>query len=766
MQYSQPVVSQAPPQIYLSAIIFAPEDSCVRQQFREPALEVVLQLPLVQNSWSSLLYTFKFPDPVDMVAFMPGGAMAAIAMRNSILMWNLSTGRCVKKLEEHRNKVSSCIFSKNGKSLATSSFDHTVRLWEPVTGQSIHCFEGHTDIVTTVMFSPDDTLLVSASRDKTLRIWNISNGRLVDVLKGHTDWVQTLLFSIDGKVLASSSSDGNIILWDFSLGEALQKFQLDGFIINMAFTGGGTRLACIEEDDGQRLSLWNLANNNCEFQKRYGDDTCDMVFSLTGRLCAMYDNLDVLLYHLDDKAIFFRTLSGQENDVHAMAFSPNEKFLATGQEDGLIRIWDTATAECSQIFVGRTGVTRIFWSQESDSLLSIHAEDSLWLWDLSSEQQSGHENFEFASCDMEDIDLSPSMDVALSTAICSPVNLWDTKSGRHIAQLGKTSDVEPDEPFEFSPDGRLLASSSMNRDGIHRVVIWNPLNGDCIKTFQGHSARVTAVRISHDCKILVSASADDTLRIWDLSNLYCSRTIQNVSEGRILRIPANPDVCSSTVQEVVISQDQSTVGSIERGGVGDYVRVWDLFTGRCLQTWDLRPSLVILSLNGEICVMGFIWKEIHVWSTNDRTCLHRLEMHVGIPQGLSCALDGKTLISRAQNEMQLWNLETGQCQQTCDIKTTRLLFRNGLSILQVAGSEIPICSDQRVIGRHSTYDLKGSWITKNDRELILLPQDYADPSMKLINEDMVLLGYTSGKVICLSFRSVEISLHWKRKRSC
>ncbi|KAJ5652439.1 hypothetical protein N7507_009865 [Penicillium longicatenatum] len=468
MQYSQPVVSQAPLQIYLSAIIFAPEDSCVRQQFRESALKVALHLPMIQNSWGSLLYTFQFPGPVDVVAFMPGGAMAAIAVRNSILLWNLSTGRCFMKLEEHRSKVTSCIFSKNGKTLATSSCDHTVRLWEPTTGQIIHCFEGHTDIATTVIFSPDGTLLASASHDNTVRIWNISDGQLLGVLKDHTDSVHNLLFSADGKVLASSSTDGKIILWYFSSGEALQKFQLDGFTISMAFINGGTRLACIEDDGDQVLSLWNLANKNCEFQKRYGDDTCDMVLSLNGRWCAMYDNLDVLLYDLDDKTIVFRLLSGQENDVHAMAFSPDEKVLATGQEDGLLRIWDTTTAECSQIFVGRTGVRRIFFSQESDLMLSIHADNSLWLWDISSELQSGHENFEFASCDMEYIDLSPSMNVALSTAICSPVNLWDTKNGQHIAQLGKKSDSDLCYPYTFSPDGKLLASCSLDDDRIYR----------------------------------------------------------------------------------------------------------------------------------------------------------------------------------------------------------------------------------------------------------------------------------------------------------
>lgn len=766
MQYSQPVVSQAPPQIYFSAIMFAPEHSYVREQFRESALQMALHLPMIQNNWSPLLYTFEFPAPVDAVAFMPGGAMAAIAMQNFILLWNLSIGRCLKKLEGHSGKVTSCIFSKNGKTLATSSSDHTVRLWEGISGQSIHCFEGHTDEVTTVIFSPDDTLLASASYDNTVRIWTPSDGQSVDILKGHTDSVHNLLFSFDGKVLASSSSEGSIIIWNCSSREAVQKFQLDGFIVNMAFTDGGSRLACIEEDGGtQNLSVLNLVSNSCEFQKRYGHNTCDMVFSLNGRWCAMYDNLDVLLYHLDDNTIFCDFLCGQENDVHAMAFSPNETALATGQEDGLIRIWNTATAECMQILEARTGVRSIFWSQESDSMLSIHADDSLWLWDLSSEQHEGDEDFEFASCDMEGIDLSPKMNVALSTAICSPANLWDTKNGRLIAQLGEISNITPDSPYRFSPDGQLLASGSLDYDQTRRVILWNSLNGDCIKTLKGHSGTVTAVRISVDSKILVSASADDTLRIWDLDNFHCSQVIQNISEGRILRKPPNPYVGYSTVRDVVISEDKSTVGSIEEGGFGSYIRIWNPSTGHCRQTWNSCPRLVILSSDGEVCAMSFKSNEVQVWSTGDGTCLHRLKMQFGTPQGLSFALSGKTLISRARNTMQLWDLETGQCQQTCDTETARLSFRHGLNILQVAGSEIPICPGQSLIKRHSTYRMKGPWITNNDRKLILLPQHYAEPSVELINEDMVLLGYRSGKVICLNFRSVEISLHWKRKRS-
>ncbi|MDW8122985.1 MAG: hypothetical protein RMK62_11815, partial [Armatimonadota bacterium] len=69
--------------------------------------------------------------------------------------------------------VNSVSFSPDGTRIASGSDDNTVRLWEVATGRQVKRMEGHTDWVRSVSFSPDGTLIASGSLDGTIRIWRV-----------------------------------------------------------------------------------------------------------------------------------------------------------------------------------------------------------------------------------------------------------------------------------------------------------------------------------------------------------------------------------------------------------------------------------------------------------------------------------------------------------------------------------------------------------------------------------------------------------------
>ena len=77
----------------------------------------------------------------------------------------------------HKYRITSVVFSPDGKTLASGSRDKTIKLWDVATGKEKDRFSGHKDSVTSVAFSPDGKTLASGSEDKTIKLWDVATGK-------------------------------------------------------------------------------------------------------------------------------------------------------------------------------------------------------------------------------------------------------------------------------------------------------------------------------------------------------------------------------------------------------------------------------------------------------------------------------------------------------------------------------------------------------------------------------------------------------------
>jgi RNA polymerase sigma factor (sigma-70 family) len=128
------------------------------------------------------LCRLRCPGPCWQVAFCPDGRTLAAAGENYVQLWDLSSRRVVRQLEQAPPELRRLAhwpgrrmaFSADGTILAAAGVHNTIRLWEVPTGRELPTLSGHWGSIVSLDFAPDGKTLVSGSDDTTALVWDIS----------------------------------------------------------------------------------------------------------------------------------------------------------------------------------------------------------------------------------------------------------------------------------------------------------------------------------------------------------------------------------------------------------------------------------------------------------------------------------------------------------------------------------------------------------------------------------------------------------------
>jgi len=230
-------IENSPLQAYVSALVFSPTRSLIRDLFKREEPDWITIKPAIEDKWSPCLQTLKgHSDWVNSVAFSHDSArLASVLDDRTVKIWDASSGECLQTFEGHSNSVNSVAFSHDSARLASASDDRTVKIWDASSGECLQTLKGHSDYVKSVAFSHDSARLASASADWTVKIWDASSGECLETLEGHRDWVNSVAFSHDSARLASASGDMTVKIWDASSGECLQTLSIGKALDSISF---------------------------------------------------------------------------------------------------------------------------------------------------------------------------------------------------------------------------------------------------------------------------------------------------------------------------------------------------------------------------------------------------------------------------------------------------------------------------------------------------------------------------------------------------
>lgn len=197
-------------------------------------------------------------------AISPDGKYSFSCGEMGPIMWDVATGKEIKRFDGPRPYTRCIAVSRDGRYLAggggvmeRQQGDTSIRVWEIETGKEIARLEGHDkEGILCVAFSPDGSQVISGGYDKAICVWDIKTGKEVRRIDGHSAVVGSVAVSRDGRRILSCSGK-NVYLWDAVTGKKLHQFT--GHTLSVSevdFSPDGRYAVSGSQDNTARL--WRL----------------------------------------------------------------------------------------------------------------------------------------------------------------------------------------------------------------------------------------------------------------------------------------------------------------------------------------------------------------------------------------------------------------------------------------------------------------------------------------------------------------------------
>jgi WD40 repeat protein len=451
------------------------------------------------------------------------------------------------------------------------------------------------------------------------------------------------------------------------------------------------REAYLQGIEMQDVTLAGAVMRECVFSEDF-DAITAVVISRGGRDFAALSRRGEMRVWREESKLLHRAWQAHTNTTLALAFSPNEHTLASGSQDGSVRLWEASLGTPLEDIPHPGPVFSLAWSPDGRLLASGDVAGTIRLWER---QQTGParcvEILSRHTTLVRGLAFAPDGRRLTSASWDSTVKLWELESSRCLETLvGHTERVQA---LAWSPDGGTLASGGWDTT----IRLWDGKLGRSRAVLLGHSGNVQSLAFTPESRYLLSGSDDGTLRLWEVESSQCVRVMQG-SVTSLYDLDWSPDgtqvVSGGTDTLVTIWNTAGRGGGTLRGALRGHrwdvygvawspdgsrlassgwdhtIRLWDPSLGSCLQVIgdaDSADTLlfgVAWSPDGKLLACGTYQRGVQVWDVAANALRWADRVQATLLRRVAWSPDGTRVVGGGDDgSVSLWEATDGKLQR-------------------------------------------------------------------------------------------------------
>ncbi|CAG8605898.1 11049_t:CDS:2 [Acaulospora morrowiae] len=560
---------------------------------------------LVNNK--SFTFPFENKKNISRIALSPNASLLlSIDEEGRVLLVNFQR-RVVLHEFNFKSSVVDVQFSPDGKYFGVA-VGKTIKVWKsPGFNREFapfifhHQYTGHYDDVTSITWSSDSRFFLSTSKDMTTKIHPIllNNEFNTVTLSGHRDYVVNAFFSGNQESIYTISKDGVLLIWVF-IASNEDKHERWRITSRHYFNQSGAKVICSAYHIKSNLlvvgfssgifGIWEMPEfNNIHTLSISQKKINSVSINETGEWLAFGSSkLGQLLVWEWQSESYVLKQQGHFYDMNTLSYSNDGQYIATGGDDGKVKVWNTMSGFCFVTFSEHSsGVMMVEFAKSGQVLFSASLDGTVRAFDL-----IRYRNFRtFTSptpIQFFSLAVDPSGEIVCAGSMDTfEVFVWSVQTGKLLDII--TGHEGPISGLAFSPSGLLLVSSSW--DGTVRI--WDIFGrGKHVEVLR-HNSDVLTVAFRPDGKQLVSSTLDGQITFWDVESGTQVASIEgrkDISGGRKEndRRTAENSSSGKSFNSLCYSADGSCVIA---GGNSKYVCLYDVEGQLLIKKYQISHNL-------------------------------------------------------------------------------------------------------------------------------------------------------------------------------